>query len=197
MSPTELADRRARAEKLLVLDVRTDEEYVRGHVPDAYHIPGGQLLLELSALSESRDHTIVVSCAGRTRGILGAHTLRVAGIPNVCALENGGMGWRLAGFELESGPGRGRPRPTAPVPDWVEDATTQLAQRAQVRTMAAQELADLRVSGEAVYAVDVRLPEEFRRGHIQGSIAIPAGQFALQHENFSRDSSGTGRRDSR
>jgi len=40
-------------------------------------------------------------------------------------------------------------------------------------------------SGERpFYAVDIRLPEEYRRGHVPGSISIPAGQFALQHENF-------------
>jgi rhodanese-related sulfurtransferase len=50
--------------------------------------------------------------------------------------------------------------------------------------MAAAELARRRAADEASYAVDIRLPEEYRRGHIPGSISIPAGQFALQHENF-------------
>jgi rhodanese-related sulfurtransferase len=184
MSTHELSERRWRAERLVVLDVRTDEEYLRGHVPDAYHVPGGQLLLELPALPESQDHTIVVSCAGRTRGILGAHTLRLAGVPNVYALENGGMGWRLAGYELESGPGRGRPDPLSVIPDWVEEATARLAKQAQVGGMAVQDFEALRASGQPFYAVDIRLPEEFRCGHIPGSISIPAGQFALQHENF-------------
>ncbi len=56
MTAQELAQRRRQGDKLVVVDVRTDEEYRRGRVPDAYHIPGGQLLLELPALAESRDH---------------------------------------------------------------------------------------------------------------------------------------------
>jgi rhodanese-related sulfurtransferase len=184
MTAQELAERRRAGEKLVVLDVRTEEEYLRGHVPDAHHIPGGQLLLELPALAESRDHTIVVSCAGRTRGILGAETLRMAGVQNVYALENGGMGWRLAGYELEEGSGRGRPGHSRSIPDWVEQATRQLAQRANIRAMAMRDFEALRDSGEPFYAVDIRLPEEYRAGHIPGSISIPAGQFALQHENF-------------
>src|SRR5262249_26723254 len=101
----ELAERRRRGEQVTVVDVRTDEEFLRGHVPGARHIPGGQLLLELPSLPQSPDHTLVISCAGRTRGILGAYTLRRAGLTNVVGLLNGGMGWRLAGYELESGPG--------------------------------------------------------------------------------------------
>src|SRR5579871_3170375 len=103
----ELAALRTAGEPLLVVDVRTDEEFERGHVPDAYHVPGGQLLLEIESIPGSRNSTIVVSCAGRTRGILGAHTLRRAGWTNVCALLNGAMGWRLAGYDLESGAGHG------------------------------------------------------------------------------------------
>jgi rhodanese-related sulfurtransferase len=184
MTAQELAERRRRGEKLVVLDVRTDEEYLRGHVPDAYHIPGGQLLLELPAVSEVLDHTVVVSCAGRTRGILGAETLRMAGVQNVYALRNGGMGWRLAGYDLASGGGRGRPGQPRSIPEWVEQATRRLSQRAQVRTMTVHEFEALRASGEPFYAVDIRLPEEFDAGHIPASISIPAGQFALQHENF-------------
>lgn len=184
MTAQELVERRRRGEKLVVLDVRTDEEYLRGHVPEAHHIPGGQLLLELPELSEIRDHTIVVSCAGRTRGILGAEALRMAGVQDVYALHNGGMGWRLAGYELESGGGKGRALLPRSIPDWVEQATGRLSQRAQVRTMAVPDFEALRASSEPFYAVDIRLPEEFHAGHIPASISIPAGQFALQHENF-------------
>jgi len=42
----------------------------------------------------------------------------------------------------------------------------------------------LRSSSGPFYAVDIRLPEEFRAGHSPGSISSPAGQLALQHENF-------------
>jgi rhodanese-related sulfurtransferase len=185
LSATDLAERRERGEKLVVIDVRTDEEYLRGHVPDAYHIPGGDLLLDLAALPESAaDHTIVVSCAGRTRGILGAEMLRVAGFRDVFALENGGMGWRLAGRELEEGPGNGWPGRPSAVPQWIQDATDRLAEGARVRTIAVGDFKALRESREPFYAVDIRTPQEFRDGHVPGSISLPAGQFALQHENF-------------
>ena len=47
---------------------------------------------------------VVVNCAGRTRSIMGAESLRRAGIPNkVVALRNGTMGWELAGLRCERG----------------------------------------------------------------------------------------------
>ena len=52
----------------------------------------------------TRTTLVVVNCAGRTRSILGAESLRRAGIPNqVVALRNGTMGWELAGLQCERG----------------------------------------------------------------------------------------------
>ena len=44
----------------------------------------------------TRGPPLVVNCAGRTRSIMGAESLRSAGVPNkVVALRNGTMGWEL------------------------------------------------------------------------------------------------------
>jgi rhodanese-related sulfurtransferase len=180
----ELAARRARGEPVTVVDVRTEEEYLRGHVPGAYHVPGGQLVREVPALLDRLDAPVVVSCAGRTRGILGAALLREAGLSNVQALLNGAMGWHLAGYELEEGPGRGRP---AVAPEahaaWTAEATARLIRDESIRFIAPAAFTALRAS-EPHYVVDVRLPEEYRAGHVQGSISLPAGQLALHYENW-------------
>jgi rhodanese-related sulfurtransferase len=180
----ELAARRARGEPVTVVDVRTEEEYLRGHVPEAYHVPGGQLVREVPALLDQPDAPVVVSCAGRTRGILGAALLREAGLPNVQALLNGAMGWRLAGYALEEGPGRGRP-PVAPDThaQWTAAATERLIRDEGIRFIAPGDFTALRASAPH-YVVDVRLPEEHRAGHVRGSISLPAGQLALHYENW-------------
>src|SRR4051794_23320350 len=154
----ELAARRARGEPVTVVDVRTAEEYLRGHVPDAYHVPGGQLVREVPALLDRPDAPVVVSCAGRTRGILGAALLREAGLPNVQALLNGAMGWRLAGYDLEEGAGRGRP-PVAPDThdDWTAEATARLLRDEGIPLIAPDALSQL-PDGRAHYVMDVRLP---------------------------------------
>jgi rhodanese-related sulfurtransferase len=180
----ELAARRARGEPVTVVDVRTAEEYLRGHVPEAYHVPGGQLVREVPALLERPDAPVIVSCAGRTRGILGAALLREAGLENVQALLNGAMGWRLAGYALEEGPGRGRPS-VAPEThaEWTAEATTRLIRDEGIRFIAAPECAAPRAA-QPHYLVDVRLPEEYRAGHVRGAISLPAGQLALHYENW-------------
>ena len=181
----DLAARRARGEPLTVVDVRTAEEYLRGHVPDAYHVPGGQLPREVPSLVADPDAPVVVSCAGRTRGILGAQLLREAGLRNVWALLNGAMGWKLAGYELEEGAGRGRPAASGDVrAPWVDEGTRRLVEAEGIRFVAAGDFDALRLAGTPHYAVDVRLPEEYRAGHVPGAISLPAGQLALHYENW-------------
>ena len=175
-----------RGERVVVVDVRTEEEYLRGHVPGALNVPGGQLLLEIPGLLlHNEDSLVVVSCAGRTRGILGAQLLREAGVQNVCALLNGAMGWRLAGYELELGPSHDRPG-NAGIRSWpwVEEVTRRVATKDNVRSVTCDEVKQVGASEKIYHLVDVRLPKEFRSGHVIGSINLPLGQIALAYENF-------------
>jgi rhodanese-related sulfurtransferase len=98
-------DRRRRAgEKIVVLDSRPLDEYARFHVPGAIPCPGAELVLRFADVVAEPDALVVVSCAGRTRGIIGAQSLLTAGVPNrVMSLEGGTQGWRLAGLDLEAG----------------------------------------------------------------------------------------------
>jgi rhodanese-related sulfurtransferase len=180
----ELAALRRQGQKVTVVDVRTDEEFLRGHVPDAYHIPGGQLLLDIPSLPRDPDHTLVISCAGRTRGILGAYVLREAGFPNVSALLNGAMGWALEGLDLESGPAKAQVDRAAPASYETLEVTRRLESEREIRRISIAELAALAASDRPFYLVDPRVPDEYRAGHLPGSISLPTGQFALQHENF-------------
>ncbi len=90
---------------MVVLDSRTLEEFTRMSIPTGISVPGGELVYRIGDLAPDPKTLVVVNCAGRTRSILGAESLRRAGIPNkVVALRNGTMGWELAGPAL-------RPRP--------------------------------------------------------------------------------------
>ena len=60
------------------------------------------------------DQQVVVHCAGRTRGIIGAQALIDAGVSNrVVSLENGTMAWEFSDLELELGANRPLPDPGA------------------------------------------------------------------------------------
>ena len=90
-------------EKILIFDARPAEEFRRVSIPGALNVPGAELLYRFFELVKDPDVQVVINCAGRTRSIIGAQSLINAGVPNsVMALENGTMGWHLAGFELDS-----------------------------------------------------------------------------------------------
>jgi rhodanese-related sulfurtransferase len=104
ISAAELERRRRAGDNIVVLDSRPLDEYARFHVPGAMTCPGAELVLRFADLVPDAETAVVVSCAGRTRGIIGAQSLRTAGVPNrVLSLEGGTQGWRLAGFDLEHG----------------------------------------------------------------------------------------------
>src|ERR1700743_3478010 len=65
---------------------------------------GGELAYRIGDMVPDPQTLVVVNCAGRTRSILGAESLRRGGLPNkVVALRNGTMGWELAGFRCDRG----------------------------------------------------------------------------------------------
>ena len=89
---------------MVVLDSRTLEEFTRMSIPTGISVPGGELAYRIGDIAPDPKTLVVVNCAGRTRSIMGAESLRRAGIPNkVVALRNGTMGWELAGLRCERG----------------------------------------------------------------------------------------------
>ncbi|HUC98797.1 MAG TPA: rhodanese-like domain-containing protein, partial [Candidatus Polarisedimenticolaceae bacterium] len=111
LTPEELKSLQDCSTDVVVLDVRTPEEYGRFCIPGGINIPGGDLILWAEELKQRKVTNVVVNCAGRTRSIIGAAALRRLGLTNVRALRNGTMGWVLAGFELEREPQRPAPAP--------------------------------------------------------------------------------------
>src|SRR6266851_5566883 len=108
ISAEELDRLRRSGAQVTILDSRPLDEYARFHVPGAVPCPGAELAQRFADLVPSPETLVVVSCAGRTRGIIGAQSLIDAGVPNrVASLAGGTQGWRLAGLELENGLGSG------------------------------------------------------------------------------------------
>ena len=164
---------------MVVLDSRTAEEFARMTIPTAISVPGGELAYRIGDLVPSPETLVVVNCAGRTRSIMGAESLRRAGIPNqVMALRNGTMGWELAGLTCD----RGREDKFTPfTPQTAAEALTRAAHFADesgVRVISPDELAAFEADPDrTLYVLDVRDPAEFRAGHRKGSRNAPGGQL--------------------
>ncbi len=96
-----LARRLASDDGVLVLDVRDDDEFERGHIPGSLHVPYGHLLERLGELP--RDRTIAAVCSGGKRSGLAASLLQREGYDSVIHVAHGGTGtWQRRGHPVES-----------------------------------------------------------------------------------------------
>ena len=122
----------------------------------------------------------MVNCAGRTLSIIGAQSLINAGIPNpVVALENGTMGWHLAGYGLDHGQVRRAPNVTENGLKRSRMMADTVAERFGVKKVSNAELESICTQNSEIslFVLDVRSPEEYMAGHLPGSRSAPGGQL--------------------
>jgi rhodanese-related sulfurtransferase len=164
---------------MVVLDSRTLKEFQRMSIPTGRSVPGGELAYRIAELAPDPATLIVVNCAGRTRSIMGAESLRQAGIANrVVALRNGTMGWELAGLACDRGrDGRfvlGRPASAG----IALERAQAFADRAGVKVIDAATLAVMEADpSRTLYVLDVRDPVEYAAGTRPGAQSAPGGQL--------------------
>ncbi len=91
-----LAALKAKQERILVLDVRSEEEFEAGHVPGAVHIPYDQLESRIDEVEAASPDKVVVYCERGGRAGKAEATLQQAGIEEVYDLEGHMKGWRDA-----------------------------------------------------------------------------------------------------
>ena len=162
-----------------LFDVRPASEHAKMRVPGARCLPNGELAHRFDAAVEG-DAPVVVACAGRTRGLIGALGLRIAGIDRpVFALTNGTQGWALAGNRLERG-NTAEPFPELDAPR--RAATTAradalLERQGLVRVDAAAVRAMLGETGRTTYLLDVRSDAEVAADPLPAFVHAPSGQL--------------------
>jgi rhodanese-related sulfurtransferase len=188
LKPEELARRRQAGEPFVLIDCRPHEEYLKGSLPGSINIPGVELFYRLANVVDDASLPVVVHCAGRTRSILGAQSLRDAGVANpVYALENGTMGWLLAGYQgvQPDMPAAGfdaaprNPAAALAVADRLRASLgIGLATRATVGAWC-----DAQATG-TTYVVDVRTAQEYCAGHDARAAHAPGGQLLQATDKY-------------
>ncbi len=171
----------------VILDSRPFEEFHTMSIPGGIDTPGAELVYRVHDLVPDQETPVVVNCAGRTRSIIGAQSLINAGLPNpVMALENGTMGWQLAGLTLDHGAEVRAPAPSDSGLEKAKAAAARVAARFGVKRISMEELAAWRAEAEArtLYLLDVRSPEEFAAGHLPGSRSAPGGQLVQATDEY-------------
>jgi rhodanese-related sulfurtransferase len=92
-----LARQAAKDRDLVVLDVRTPEEFAAGHVPGAVNVPHDQVGARLGELGKFRDKDVVVYCRSGRRSELALSVLEQAGFKRLGHLEGDMNAWSAAG----------------------------------------------------------------------------------------------------
>ena len=101
VSMAELAERVNRNDLgLILLDVREKEEFAKGHIPGARHLPRGQLELRVNSELPDPTQRILVACEFGRISTLAAATLRELGYTKAAALDGGIKAWREGGLPM-------------------------------------------------------------------------------------------------
>lgn len=84
--------------EMLILDVRTVEEYKEGHIPGATLIPVQILDVKLDEIDEYKEKPVLVYCAAGGRSPRAVQMLVENDFTNIYHMDRGFSGW---GFEVE------------------------------------------------------------------------------------------------
>jgi len=166
ITPAELKKKLADGKDVIVLDSRPFNEYANMNIPGSINVPSSELVYRFSELPVKKDTLVVVNCAGRTRGIIGAQTLINAGLKNVVWLKGGTPAWSMAGFELEHSSSRIAPEPKGEKYRQALQTAQKIAAKYNVKTIDAKTLTAYKAEKDrSVYIIDIRTPDDFRAGH--------------------------------
>jgi phage shock protein E len=99
ISQQELLD--ANTKSIVVVDVRTPEEFQQGHVPNAINVPLSDIIDNPAILTASKEKLVVLYCRSGYRAGKAADALHKEGYQNLRHLEGDMQGWLKAGLSVE------------------------------------------------------------------------------------------------
>jgi rhodanese-related sulfurtransferase len=183
----ELADELGTRADLLLVDVRTADEYAEGFISGAINLPLNELTQHLDFLP-NLDAEIVVYCGSGHRSAIAMATLNLLGYPHVRSLLGGFGAWAgeilpvsTTPVEYASG--------TAPTIepalfDALNDYITHIP--AGYYTVRALDLSSELVRNPPLL-IDVRSDNEWASGHIDGSINLPLTDLFTFEDQLPQD----------
>lgn len=104
MTVQEVHDYLEAGNKPVLLDVRGLDEWERGHLKGAVHIPRGELETRVEAEVSDKSQEVVVICAGGVRSLLAGETLLDLGYEQIISMEGGYGDWEDANLPAEVPP---------------------------------------------------------------------------------------------
>lgn len=107
MAPKQLKEMLDAEKKVIVMDVREENQRAEGEIyaPSTMAITRGNLEFEVLNKIKDKNTPIVTYCRGGSRGALAAQTLKKLGYINATNLRGGLKGWAQEGYPIETGLG--------------------------------------------------------------------------------------------
>lgn len=103
---TNVADVKKRldaGEKFLLVDVREESEWARGHLPGAVYMGKGVIERDIEQKVPDTGAKLILYCGGGFRSALVAENLQKMGYANVESMDGGWRGWVEAGLPTVRG----------------------------------------------------------------------------------------------
>ena len=88
-------------DRFILVDVREESEWARGHLPGAIHLGKGIIERDIEQRVPDKSEPLVLYCGGGFRSALAADNLQKMGYTNVISMDGGIRGWREKGYPLE------------------------------------------------------------------------------------------------
>ena len=149
-------------------------------IPGARCLPNGELAYRLGTIERDPNQPIVITCAGRTRGIAGVIGLSIAGFEGpIYALENGTQGWALAGQLLErDNCAASFPEPDAAALEEARRRASRILSDYKIQTVTTRDIQDfISHHSRTSYVFDVRSGVEATSDPVAAAEHAPCGQL--------------------
>ena len=99
----EVNRRMGSGERFLLVDVREDHEWAKGHLPGAVHMGRGIIERDIETHMPDTGAKMILYCGGGFRSALVADNLQKMGYTNVESMDGGWKGWLDAGLPTARG----------------------------------------------------------------------------------------------
>ena len=94
LTVAQVAEKIARGEKFLFVDIREDDEWRAGYAKGAIHLGKGIIERDIETDIPNKDAEIVLYCGGGFRSVLAGEQIQRMGYTNVYSMDGGIKGWR-------------------------------------------------------------------------------------------------------
>ncbi|HJO55589.1 MAG TPA: rhodanese-like domain-containing protein [Candidatus Scalindua sp.] len=91
-----------RGDNFLLVDVREESEWNKGHITNATYIGKGVIERDIERKVSNTETEIILYCGGGFRSALAADNLQKMGYSKVSSMDGGYSGWVKAGYPTET-----------------------------------------------------------------------------------------------